>query len=464
MYWQKDKGLRGKGGIKVFTREGELRVRREELQRFKSELESKGEEDDDESPIDKLLREQEMRRLRGRIGGYERSWRMSPEEMGAHLHFADQVDSVTDWLYTWLLSVSFQERYCYMVAVQIGASFSIKHHKTGGDMTEILTSVASSLLVGMLSWGGSQLLTWYKQGHPQKQTVMPATGNPAYGPMPSTVLSGQPAAPSVNFSIVLIHIGILQFLVNIVGLVVGIFSAVLGLNSGVYLVVLFFVGTLAASSIFFIFGRRVDRAVRWRHLTYVTLGTIPLTLLVNALAFYVQGKTLYTSMAEFIFAVIISAFQTFLAMGIGGGLASLFDPKRGLQAPAPPMSPQYMPHAPNPAYPAAYPPNPAYPAAYPPNPAYPAAYPPNPAYPAAYPPNPAYPAAYPPNPAYPAAYPAYPPYPPNPAGYPPNPAYPPMPAAAPGESPPNNTSDSTNPSQTNPQTPAAYPPPASETS
>jgi hypothetical protein len=358
-------------------------------------------------------------------------------------------------------------------------------------MEGLLTQVASSVLIGLLSWGGSQLLTMYKARNAQTRPAAPATGSPVPGspqPFPSPngeVYAAQPPAPSINYSQVLIHIGILQLVVNIVGLIIGFMvGALFGTSdTGLFLILIFFFGTLVASIMFFIFGLRVDRAVRWRHLSLVALGTIPLTLFVNWLATAVSGQTLYTNVAEFVGAVIIAFVQTFLSMGIGGGLAALVDPKRRVQAPPAPMAPQYLPNAypytygppaaapstplgyppgaaPYPSgYPGAYPPS-----AYPPNPAgYPGApypsggyppspsgYPPNPAYPppAAYPPSPA---GYPPPPGYPGAYPpssaGYPAYPPNPgyappsqplAGYPPtpDPSAPVNPAGGPAEAQP----------------------------
>ncbi|MGO8946488.1 MAG: hypothetical protein ACLQUY_02250 [Ktedonobacterales bacterium] len=367
-------------------------------------------------------------------------------------------------------------------------------------MAAILTSVASSAIIALCSWGGGQMLAWYKKTNTrgkiastqvasgqvatnQVATAMPEDGAtrpmymaggaypaypayptyPAYPQYPQYPVQSQP--PSVNASKVLVHIGILQLVVNIVGLVIGIFLGAVGASEGVSVLFLFLFGTLAAAIVFFIFGLRVERAVRWRHLTYVVLGTVPLTLLVNALFYAAANKPLYTTVGQFIFAVIVAFFQTFLAMGIGGGLAALISPKRGLQAPgALPAPQQYMPGMPpygapygygqpgaasTPmAYPSgAYSANPA----YPPNPPY-AAYPPNPAYPPnlPYPP----PAAYPSAPSYPlpaGAYPSYPPgtaYPPA-AAYPPASSYPPPPG--PGN-PGSPVADAGNPSTT----PAPY--------
>ncbi len=202
-------------------------------------------------------------------------------------------------------------------------------------MSAILTQVASSVLIGLLTWIGSQVLNYYKQKRSLQLAATPPAPAPAPGVMPPVVPPRvyplQAPAPSVNLSAVLIHIGILQLVVNIVGLVTGVFVGVLDFGTGLEVLSLFFVGTVMASAMFLIFGLRVEKAHRWRHLTYVALGTIPLTLVVNALAYALRGLTLYTSLAEIILAIIFATFQTFLSMGIGGGLAALLDPKRGLQ-------------------------------------------------------------------------------------------------------------------------------------
>ena len=187
---------------------------------------------------------------------------------------------------------------------------------------------------------------------------------------------------------VLIQIGILQLVVNIMGLLVGFVVGELGVGEGLYLLAIFFFGTLTAAIMFFIFGRGVDRRVRWRHLTYVTLGTIPLTLLVNAVVNISIGNSPFTSAGQFVLAVIVAFCQTFLAMGIGGGIANLFSPKPSQQPAGAPFAAQYAPGNPGfPGYGVPYgygqPGAPSAPLGYPPPVA--GAYPGYPTYPPPYP-------------------------------------------------------------------------------
>jgi hypothetical protein len=317
-------------------------------------------------------------------------------------------------------------------------------------MSEVLTQVAASVMIGILSWIGSRALSYYKQKRAPASATIPPMPASAPGIVPPVSYPLRPPTPSVDLSAVLIHIGILQLVGNIVGVITGFFGGALGFSEGLLLLALFFFGTVTEIIMFLIFGLRVERPLRWRHLTYVALGTIPLTLVVNALAYALQGRTLYTSLAEVFGAIVFATFQTFLSMGIGGGLAALFAPKRGLQplgqVPLPPIG--YPPAGTYPysggyPQPGAYPPPPgsyAPPSGYPPPAGYPqpGAYPPQPgSYPAAPGAYPTQPGAYPPPPS---SYPQPGNYPTQPGSYPPPGAYP-----QPGAYPP----------------PSGYPPPGS---
>lgn len=165
----------------------------------------------------------------------------------------------------------------------------------------------------------------------------------------------RPPSALINFGQVLMHIGILQAVVNVIGYMIGFFVAAIGAKSGasgatlqgIALVLILVIGTLVAITAFFIFGLRVDTSIRWQHLLFVALGTTILTLLVNAII-----EQLPITAAAIVFAFI----QTFLAMGIGGGLSMLFRPNR------PPQ--QFVPQAGAPQYPyGAWPNAPQYPQA-----------------------------------------------------------------------------------------------------
>jgi hypothetical protein len=213
-------------------------------------------------------------------------------------------------------------------------------------MDTFLTEVLASASVGMLSWLGGYFLTRLKTQHP----VAGAPGGqiPPYGVPAGAPLVYSPAQ-AVNIGQVLIHTGILQFVVNVVGFAVGFLVAAVGVSAGVSvesrqtigLLIILVLGTLIAIVAFCIIGMLVDKAVRWQHLTLVALETMLLTLLINSLA-----EQLPVTFAGIIFAAV----QTFLALGIGGGLAMLIRPNGHTRQPAP-NPPQLYAYAAVPSYP-----------------------------------------------------------------------------------------------------------------
>ena len=237
-------------------------------------------------------------------------------------------------------------------------------------MNDFLLQVLSSAVVGMLSWGAGSVLNRLRTRN-SAQSPAPIQ----LGQIPSAqAMTMQPPSPSVNFGKVLIHVGILQFVVNVLGFVIGFTVAAVGSSAGAspttvagisILLVLVF-GTLAAIVAFLIIGLRVDTATRWQHLVFVALGTVILTLLVNAIIGQAETPPVSVTAAAIVFAFI----QVFVAMGIGGGLATLFKPHRATpQYSAPVAAPNpYAAWQNIPQYPQAQPPQnaPQYPSQYPP--------------------------------------------------------------------------------------------------
>jgi hypothetical protein len=129
-----------------------------------------------------------------------------------------------------------------------------------------------------------------------------------------TVTSASQSNTSFSFGRVLIHIGILQLVVNIVGFIVGFTVGVTRQYDAFYLSILFF-GTISAIIGFAWVGARVNKAFRWKHLFFVAIGVAIVTLFLNSLV-------LQTSIT--LAALIFAFMQTFLAMGIGGAIASAF--------------------------------------------------------------------------------------------------------------------------------------------
>ncbi len=137
----------------------------------------------------------------------------------------------------------------------------------------------------------------YQHGNPVGKTI---------GTSPSTL--------PFSFGRVLIHIGVLQLVLNFVGFILGFTFAATGqYNDLVPLILL--VGTIGLIVGFAWAGARVNKAVRWKHLLYVAIGVAIVTLVTNSLILQAPITGL---------ALIFAFFQTFVAMGIGGAIASAF--------------------------------------------------------------------------------------------------------------------------------------------
>jgi hypothetical protein len=250
---------------------------------------------------------------------------------------------------------------------------------------------------------------------------------PHSAPYPVAYPVAYPAAHrGVNYGRVLLHIGVFQFAINVVAFGIGFLLAALLYVAGqsttsegarllFFLVVLAF-GTLSLIIGFLIIGLRVERSIRWLHMTYVALGLAVTTVLINWWA----GIFHPANAADFVVPVIVALIQTFFGMGVGGGLSFLIGGRQDAPAPAPMGQP--YPYGAHPSIPL-YPPQPgqqAYPPPYPPQ-LRPPYYPPNlgaPQYPPQqgtpqYPPNagqpPRYPPQYPPQQGAPQPPPQYPP-------------------------------------------------------
>lgn len=178
-------------------------------------------------------------------------------------------------------------------------------------------------------------------------TPNPYPGAPMY---PTTPGRSAPAAPRLNWGQALWHIGILQLVVNVVGVIVGVLVRLAVPQQdflGAFIAVQLLLGTLVMIGFFVLFGLRVPRALMWRHLSVVALGTAVLTLLVNSV---------FALTAEFLnpAADAFALFQSFLAMGLGGGIVALLRPKAAATPAAsqfynaPTRPPYYPPNPPNP--------------------------------------------------------------------------------------------------------------------
>jgi hypothetical protein len=319
-----------------------------------------------------------------------------------------------------------------------------------GQFGQFGTEFLYSAIIAVIFAGAGRLwsLTTHRRGGATAGLQMGQVMGGLPGPQPAP----QPIARRrVNYGRVLLHVGVFQFIVNIVAFVIGFLLGTLLYLAGqstesqgsivLFNLVILVLGTLGLIIGFLIIGLRVERSVRWLHMTYVALGVAASTLLIN----WLTGAFDPSNPTARIAAPIVALVQTFVGMGIGGGLSFLIggrqdSPPAPMSQPypygAPPSVPLYPGQAAGPSRPLYPPPSgpqpypPPYSAPYPPQ--QPSPYPPQQGQQGApyYPPNPGAP-QYPPQgaPPYPPQYPpagAPQPYPPN-AGQPPRypPQYPP---------------------------------------
>jgi hypothetical protein len=182
----------------------------------------------------------------------------------------------------------------------------------------ILTTVVSAVIAGIFGLLGKVLDARLKSvSVSASAATLTQTQNVPYSPYQSgaTVTMVNPPVPVFSFGRVLIHIGILQLVVNVVGFVIGFILGVMGQVNAILPMILLF-GTLSLIIGFIWVAMRVNKAFRWKHLNYVAIGVAIMTVIVNALIL----QTSITG-AALIFALI----QTFFAMSIGGVIANAFN-------------------------------------------------------------------------------------------------------------------------------------------
>ena len=115
----------------------------------------------------------------------------------------------------------------------------------------------------------------------------------------------------INQSKVLIHIGMIQFMVNLSGFVLGNMFG----PTQTYFVLQLFIGTAVGIAAFRWSALQIERASRWKHLVIVAIGVAITTLIVNSL---MMGTALFLFMpSSYMFALA----QSFFAMAVGGYLA-----------------------------------------------------------------------------------------------------------------------------------------------
>ena len=126
-----------------------------------------------------------------------------------------------------------------------------------------------------------------------------------------------PAAPlsvgTINYGAILRHIGILQFILNIIGFIVGYSMGASGATQESILVSVILIGTIVLIAGFFWSGLTVEKSLRWKHLALVAVGVGITTLVVNSIILQ-QPITLL--------GIGFAILQNSVSMAIGGLIAN----------------------------------------------------------------------------------------------------------------------------------------------
>ena len=171
-------------------------------------------------------------------------------------------------------------------------------------LAAVLSAVVSAIITGIFTLIGKWIERNQKNS-PQSQANISSPHSA------ENALSASLTTASVNYGTVLIHIGIIQLIGNVMGLIIGFFTLRLfGASLGTYYSTVFIVNTVVLVVCFIWSGTKVDRAIVWKHLTYVSIGIVIVDLLIDTLfGAAISGPV-----------VVYTLIQTFVAMGIAGAI------------------------------------------------------------------------------------------------------------------------------------------------
>jgi hypothetical protein len=201
--------------------------------------------------------------------------------------------------------------------------------------TAIVSTMVSALIAGVFSLVGVVLNNKLasKSGSIQTASVMQSVVGASQGSTPvGTIIDTPQSTNRVSFGKVLIHVGIIQLIGNVMGLIIGFFTLrLIGASLDTYMVAVFIINTLVLVVCLAWSGTKVDRAIMWKHLTYVSIGVVVVDLLIDILfGAAINGPI-----------VVGSLIQTFVAMGIAGSIVRARKPQLAAAPPSISPYPQY---------------------------------------------------------------------------------------------------------------------------
>ncbi len=179
----------------------------------------------------------------------------------------------------------------------------------------LLSSILSAVIAGVFTLVAKRMES--SHSHDDVKAVSSPIPAPAPSSTDSSTSPATPSAPSapgaINYGTVLKHIGILQFMLNIAGVLVGIIIGATGASEDTLILSALFIGTIVLIAGFVWSALSVEKTVIWRYLVFVAIGVAITTLILNSIILQMP-----LSLASLAVALV----QNFTCMGIGGLIAN----------------------------------------------------------------------------------------------------------------------------------------------
>jgi hypothetical protein len=183
-------------------------------------------------------------------------------------------------------------------------------------MDQGAATIVSAIIAGLFTLIGVTL--------EKKASVSPILpSSPGSGAQPTVT-----PIPSFSIGRSLIHIGVIQFIIQILGAIVGFITGIVLVSvpsmrfedfMNIVILISLIAGSLGLIIAFTISGAKVDKMYRWQHLFYVALGIAISSVFVNYLIFAAIGWNVPFDTQS----LAVAAVQTFVCMAIGGAIANI---------------------------------------------------------------------------------------------------------------------------------------------
>lgn len=179
--------------------------------------------------------------------------------------------------------------------------------------SEIWVAIISATIAGAFQLLGKRMeLAGISGGRMVADTATSGSSSTSISRMWSGV-ANQASSGGINYGLVVRQVGILQFVLNLIGFGLGLAMGASGAEFEQFLVAVLFLGTVLLIAGFAWISLKLERATMWKHLAAVALGVAIVTVVLNSIVLQVPFT---------ITALLFALAQTFISMGIGGAIAN----------------------------------------------------------------------------------------------------------------------------------------------